>query len=61
MNQFYGPIFPGKSAVLKTYAASFEGYIESVIDRFRSNSETCDILEAFWEENRKHFPSSISN
>lgn len=46
---------------LKTYAASFEGYLQSIVDRFQPNTDVYDALEAFWEENKKYFPSSMKN
>lgn len=51
--------FPGETVAIRTYEPTFEGYIQSAVDRFQSNEEVCDILEAFWEENKKHFPSSV--
>lgn len=46
---------------LKTYAASFEGYLESIVARFQPNTKVYEILEAFWEENKKYYPSSTEN
>lgn len=44
---------------LKTYEATLNGYIESWIDRFRSQKQVCDILEAIWSEDKKYFPSLV--
>lgn len=54
-------VISGDSVALKTYEATLEGYIESWVDRFRSNNEVCNILEAIWEEDKKYFPSLIKN
>lgn len=51
----------GETVALKTYEATLEGYIESWVDRFRSNNEICNVLEAIWEEDKKYFPSLIKN
>lgn len=51
----------GDSVALKTYEASLGGYIESWVDRFRSNDGISDILEAIYEEDKKHFPSLVQN
>lgn len=49
----------GESVTFKSYEATLEGYLESCADRFRSNQNVPDILEATWEENKKYFPSLI--
>lgn len=46
---------------LKSYPASFEGYLESIVDRFQPNKKTYEVLESFWEENKKFYPSSTEN
>lgn len=53
--------FTDDAVSLKTYAASFEGYLKSIVDRFQPNSKVYEMLEAFWEENKKYYPSSIEN
>lgn len=47
-----------ESVYLKSYEATLEGYIESWMDRF-SSTNVCDILELLWNEEKKHFPSTI--
>lgn len=47
------------AVALKTYEATSEGYIESCIDRFRSNDGVCNILESIWDENKKHYPTLV--
>lgn len=49
----------GDSVALKTYEATLNGYVESWVDRFRSNDGICDALEAIYEEDKKHFPSLV--
>lgn len=49
----------GESVTFKSYEATLEGYLESCADRFRSNQNVPNILEATWEENKKYFPSLI--
>lgn len=49
------------SVALKTYEATLDGYIESWVDRFRSNDEVNSILEAIWDEDKKYYPSLIKN
>lgn len=57
----YYDLLSGDSIGLKTYEASLNGYVESWVDRFRSNSEICDVLEAIHEEDKKYFPSLVEN
>lgn len=50
-----------ETVALKTYEATLAGYIGSWVDRFRSNGDVCNILEAIWEEDKKYYPSLIKN
>lgn len=49
----------GDSVVFKSYEPTFDGYLESCTDRFRSNKNVPDILEAIWQEDKQYFPSLI--
>lgn len=63
LNTYSFKIYPFTDDVvsLKTYPASFEGYLESIVDRYQPNTKVYKIFEEFWEENKKFYPSSIEN
>lgn len=53
--------FSDDSVTLKSYESTLNGYIESCVDRFRSNDETCNILENVWEAEKQYFPTLVGN